>query len=64
MIILMTYFLVLLTPVDVAWIWCRLIADRFIVVRSNDPETSDAEQVTFPLSCQFMHTMHYRIYAG
>ena len=34
------------------------------MVRSNDPDASDSEQVTFPLSCQFMHTMHYRIYAG
>lgn len=42
----------------------RLIADRFISIRSNDPGATDTEQVTFPLSCQFMHTMHYKIHTG
>ena len=36
-------------------------------MRSNDSDSkinSDIEQVTFPLSCQFMHTVHYRIHSG
>lgn len=42
----------------------RLVADRFIAIRSNEQSSSDSEQVTFPLSCQFMHTMHFKIHSG
>ena len=41
----------------------RLIADRFIVLRSKAPN-SDAEQVTFPLSSLHLHTTYFRIYSG
>ena len=40
-----------------------MVADRFIVLRSKAPN-SDAEQVTFPLSCLHLHTVHFRLYSG
>ena len=42
----------------------ELIADRFIVVNSQDPSQTDIESVILPLTSIFLHTSHFKIHSG